>query len=47
MRDAASSGRRPRSLATWIRHNVIEAAPLWAELYRSVLANVRIHWERP
>jgi len=47
MRDVESPGTRPRPLATWIRHNLIDAAPLWAEFYRSVLANVGIHWERP
>jgi hypothetical protein len=39
--------RRPIETQTlemdsWWRRNVVEAAPLWAQLFRSALANVRI-----
>ena len=34
--------RRPWALTTWIRRNLIDAAPLWAQLYRSARANVRV-----
>ena len=47
MPDVQSIGKSPRSVASWIRQNVIDVAPLWIQLYRSALANVRIHWERP
>ena len=30
------------SVSAWIRRNVIDAAPLWAQLYRSARANVRV-----
>lgn len=33
---------RPWALTTWIRRNLVDAAPLWAQLYRSARANVRI-----
>ena len=43
MREMHPIGRRPRSVPSWIRQNVIDAAPLWIQFYRSALANVRIH----
>jgi len=42
MRDSQSVGEAPRSIALWIRKNVIEVAPLWIQFYRSALSNVRI-----
>ncbi len=37
--------REPRlwAVTTWIRRNLVDAAPLWAQLYRSARANV--HFE--
>jgi len=38
-----ASGRRARTTeASWIRRNLIDAAPQWLQLLRSALANVRI-----
>ena len=31
-----------RHADSWWRRNVVEAAPLWVQLFRSALANVRI-----
>ncbi len=42
MRDIQSMGEGARSVPAWIRQNVIDAAPLWIQFYRSALANVRI-----
>jgi hypothetical protein len=42
VRDIQSIGESPRPVPSWIRRNVINAAPLWIQLYRSALANVRI-----
>jgi hypothetical protein len=33
-------------IAVWVRENVLDAAPLWTELYRVAIANVRMN-ERP
>jgi hypothetical protein len=43
MRSIRSSEHGSRSLRYWIRQNVIDAAPLWSEFYRSLLSNVRAH----
>jgi len=34
--------KRRRPVSRWIRHNVIEAGPLWGQLLRDAVANVRI-----
>jgi len=43
MREVGVTEKDRRSFSAWIRHNVIDVAPLWVQLYRSALANVRIH----
>jgi hypothetical protein len=37
-----SFAERPGSQTSWVRRNIIEAAPLWLQLFRSALSNVRI-----
>jgi hypothetical protein len=37
-----SNQTNPRSVSSWIRQNVIEAAPLWLRFYRTACANVRV-----
>jgi hypothetical protein len=36
-------GLRQRPLSKWIRRNVIEAGPLWGQLLRDAVTNVRIN----
>jgi hypothetical protein len=43
MRDIQSIGKSLRSIPTWFRQNVFDAAPLWIQFFRSALANARTH----
>jgi hypothetical protein len=43
MEQRHSFGKRQRPLSRWIRHNVIDAGPLWGQLLRDAVAHVKIN----
>jgi len=42
MAQRSAIGKRRRPVASWVRQNVIEAAPLWLQLLRSALEHVTV-----
>jgi len=34
-------GNSPNPVTSWIQQNVVDAAPMWIQLLRSAVANVR------
>jgi hypothetical protein len=43
MEQRHSFGKRQRPLSRWIRHNVIDAGPLWGQLLRDAVTHVKIN----
>ena len=41
MRKVEPRERKSKAVPSWIRRNVIHAAPMWVQLYRTAVANVR------
>jgi hypothetical protein len=42
MPEVYSIPERPHPQTSWVRRNIIDAAPLWLQLFRSAVTNVRI-----